>query len=77
MTNRTGGGANSRVVGNYKDRKTEPVAHGVSVGSVSRLGGMVSVDTPYKALCNKQATRRRSGRRATSKILGPEVAGGW
>jgi hypothetical protein len=50
MANRTGGGANSRVVGNYRDRKTEPVTRAVSLGAVSRLGGMVSTDTPHKTL---------------------------
>jgi hypothetical protein len=50
----TGGGANSRQVGHYKDRKTEPVSRSVSVGAVSRLGGMVSVDTPFKPFYNEQ-----------------------
>ena len=55
MTKLTGGGANSRQVGHYKDPKQEPKAQGVSVGAVSRLGAVVSVDTPHKALYNKVA----------------------
>jgi hypothetical protein len=50
----TGGGYNSRQVSHYRDPKQEPKAHGVSIGAVSRLGGMVSVDTPHKAIYNKQ-----------------------
>ena len=50
MTNRTGGGANSRVAGNYRDRKTEPVTHAVSPGAVSRLGAKVGVGTPHESL---------------------------
>jgi hypothetical protein len=50
MANRTGGGINSRAVGNYRDRKTEPVTHAVSPGAVSRLGAKVGVGTPHESL---------------------------
>jgi hypothetical protein len=52
---RSGGGIEGRNVVNTSNRKCEPVSHGVSVGAVSRLGGMVSVDTPHKAIYNKVA----------------------
>jgi hypothetical protein len=47
---RSGGGINSKVVGNYLDRKTEPVTHVVSPGAVSRLGGMVGPGADHKPL---------------------------
>jgi hypothetical protein len=52
---RTGGGINSKVVSQVKAPKAEPKPHGVSVGAVSRLGGVVGVGTPLKNLYNKQA----------------------
>jgi hypothetical protein len=54
MTNRSGGGINSRVVGHYSDPKQEPKPHAVSPGYVSRLGGMVGPGTAYKAIYNQQ-----------------------
>ena len=54
MANRTGGGINSRVVSQTNAPKREPISHAVSVGAVSRLGGMVGEGTPYKNLYNKQ-----------------------
>jgi hypothetical protein len=53
---RSGGGPNSRVVGSYLDRKTEPVVHVVSPGAVSRLGGMVGPGTPHKHIYSSTAT---------------------
>jgi hypothetical protein len=50
MAARTGGGINSRVVSNVNAPKQEPRPHAVSVGAVSRIGAVVSVDTPHKAL---------------------------
>jgi hypothetical protein len=50
MTNRTGGGANSRVVSNVNAPKREPRPYAISVGATSRLGGMVGEGTPHKAL---------------------------
>jgi hypothetical protein len=50
MANRTGGGINSRVVSNVNAPKQEPRPHAVSVGAVSRLGGMVGEGTPKKML---------------------------
>jgi hypothetical protein len=54
MPARSGGGINSKQVSHYRDPKREPIAHGVSQGYVSRLGNMVGVGTPYKAIYNKQ-----------------------
>ena len=51
----TGGGIDGKNVGHYRDAKREPIAHGVSPGAVSRLGGAVGEGTPYKNLYNKQA----------------------
>jgi hypothetical protein len=50
MTNRTGGGINSRVVSNVNAPKREPYPHAVSVGAVSRQGAMVGEGTPFKPL---------------------------
>jgi hypothetical protein len=51
----SGGGIESNKVVNTQNPKREPTPHGVSVGAVSRLGGMVGEGTPYKNLYNKQA----------------------
>ena len=75
MTNRTGGGINSRVVSQVKAPKAEPKPHGVSVGAVSRLGGMVSVDTPHKALYNKLAYTTPNGPTPNTENLGPGGCG--
>jgi hypothetical protein len=50
MPARSGGGINSRVVSNVSAPKQEPRPHAVSVGATSRLGGVVGVGTPHKAL---------------------------
>ena len=50
MPARSGGGINSKVVGSYKDAKTEPRVDVVSPGAVSRLGGAVGVGTPFQPL---------------------------
>jgi hypothetical protein len=49
---KSGGGI--AIASHYKDRKVEPTSRSVSIGAVSRLGGMVSVDTPFKPFYNKQ-----------------------
>ena len=51
----SGGGIESRQVSNVNAPKQEPRPHGVSVGSVSRLGVVVGVGTPHKAIYNQQA----------------------
>jgi hypothetical protein len=50
----SGGGIEGKNVGHYRDPMQEPRPHSVSVGAVSRLGGMVGEGTPYKNLYNKQ-----------------------
>ena len=75
MTSRTGGGANSRVVGNYLDRKTEPVNRPVSVGAVSRLGAVVSTDTPHKALYSHTVASTPYGATNNTQNLGPGGCG--
>jgi hypothetical protein len=47
---RTGGGINSKPVSHVSAAKTEPKSHAISLGATSRLGNMVSVDTPHKSL---------------------------
>ena len=71
----TGGGANSRVVGNYLDRKTEPVNRPVSVGAVSRIGAQVSVDTPHKALYSHSVASTPFGATNNTQNLGPGGCG--
>jgi hypothetical protein len=56
MPARSGGGQNSKVVGNYLDRKTEPKVNVVSPGAVSRLGAVVGVGTPHKNLYSSVAS---------------------
>jgi hypothetical protein len=51
----SGGGIESRNVVNTQNPKQHVQPHGVSVGSVSRLGAVVGEGTPYKALYNQQA----------------------
>jgi hypothetical protein len=48
----TGGGIDGKNVSNVNAPKQEPKPHAVSVGAVSRLGGMVGVGTPYKNIYN-------------------------
>jgi hypothetical protein len=72
---RTGGGINSRVVSNVKAPKQEPRPHAVSVGAVSRLGGVVGEGTPYKALYNKQGYTTPVGPTPNTENLGPGGCG--
>jgi hypothetical protein len=51
----TGGGIAGKNVSQVKAPKAEPKPHGVSVGAVSRLGAVVGVGTPHKAIYNQQA----------------------
>jgi hypothetical protein len=46
----SGGGIEQKHTASYRDPKVEPRPHPVSVGAVSRLGGMVSPGTPLKTL---------------------------
>src|SRR5215471_16087338 len=71
----TGGGANSRVVGSYLDRKTEPVNRPISVGAVSRLGNVVSVDTPHKSLYSHTVASTPYGATNNTQNLGPGGCG--
>jgi hypothetical protein len=48
----TGGGIDSKNVAHTNAPKAEPKPHAVSVGAVSRLGGMVGEGTPYKNIYN-------------------------
>ena len=75
MTNRTGGGANSRVVGNYLDKKAEPKVNVVSPGAVSRLGGMVGEGTPHKALYSHTVASTPYGATNNTQNLGPGGCG--
>src|SRR6516225_4919780 len=50
MPARSGGGINMNKVVHTNSPKAEPKPHAVSVGAVSRIGAVVSVDTPHKAL---------------------------
>jgi hypothetical protein len=50
MAARSGGGIQSKVVSHVRSPKVEPKSHAVSLGATSRLGNMVSTDTPHKAL---------------------------
>jgi|SRR6516225_9202381 hypothetical protein len=52
----SGGGIEGRQVGQYKDPKREPIVHPVSVGAVSRLGGMLGEGTPHKNLYSSKAS---------------------
>jgi hypothetical protein len=61
MTKLTGGGINSRVVSNVSAPKREPVSHSVSVGAVSRLGGILGVGTKFKPFYNGQGYSTPSG----------------
>jgi hypothetical protein len=65
----SGGGIESNKVVNTQNPKQEPRPHGVSVGAVSRLGGMVGEGTPYKNLYSKQAYTTPYG--ATPSVAGP------
>jgi hypothetical protein len=47
---KSGGGINSNKVTHYRDPKREPVVYRASPGATSRLGSMVGVGTPFKAL---------------------------
>jgi len=71
----TGGGANSRVVGNYLDRKTEPVNRPVSPGAVSRLGGAVGEGTPFKPLYKSTVASTPYGATNNTQNLGPGGCG--
>ena len=75
MTNRTGGGANSRVVGNYLDKKAVPKVNVVSPGAVSRLGGMVGEGTPHKALYSHTVASTPYGATNNTQNLGPGGCG--
>jgi hypothetical protein len=66
---RTGGGINSKPVSHVNAPKQEPKPHGVSVGAVSRLGGMLGEGADYKAFYNKQAYTTPYG--ATPSVAGP------
>jgi hypothetical protein len=57
----SGGGIESRQVVNTQNPKAHVQPHGVSVGAVSRLRGMVGVGTPLKNLYNPQAFTNRTG----------------
>jgi hypothetical protein len=52
---RSGGGIEGNKVAETRAPKQEPQPHAVSVGAVSRLGGMVGPGTPYKNIYNQQA----------------------
>ena len=71
----TGGGIAGKNVSQVKAPKAEPKPHAVSVGAVSRLGGMVSVDTPHKALYNKVAFTTPVGPTNNTENLGPGGCG--
>jgi hypothetical protein len=74
MANRTGGGPNSKVVGNYLDAKREPINNVVSPGAVSRLGAVVGVGTPYKNLVSSVASTP-VGATNNTQNLGPGGCG--
>jgi hypothetical protein len=57
----SGGGIEGRQTAHYRDPKVEPKPHAVSVGAVSRLGGMVGEGTPHKAFYNAQGYTTPSG----------------
>ena len=75
MTSRTGGGANSRVVGNYLDKKVEPKVNVVSPGAVSRLGGAVGEGTPFKPLFKSTVASTPYGATNNTQNLGPGGCG--
>jgi hypothetical protein len=56
MPARSGGGINSKQTSHYTDAKREPLNHPVSPGAVSRMGAVVSVDTPHKNLYSSKAS---------------------
>jgi hypothetical protein len=51
-----GGGYGARVVTHVNAPKTEPRVNPVSVGAVSRLGGMMGVGSDHKNLYSSKAT---------------------
>ena len=50
----TGGGIDGNKVTQTRAPKVEPKPYAMSIGAVSRLGGMVGEGTPHKALYNHQ-----------------------
>jgi hypothetical protein len=65
----TGGGIDGKNVAHTNAPKQEPKPHGVSVGAVSRLGGMLGEGADHKALYNKQAYTTPLG--TTPSVPGP------
>jgi hypothetical protein len=72
---RSGGGIEGNKVSQVKAPKAEPKSHAVSVGAVSRLGGMVGEGTPYKNLYNKQGYTTPVGPTNNTENLGPGGCG--
>jgi hypothetical protein len=56
MPARSGGGINMNKVVHTNAPKQEPKVNPVSVGAVSRIGGMLGVGTPHKNLYSSKAT---------------------
>ena len=52
----SGGGIEGKNVTETRNPKREPLVHPVSVGAVSRLGGMVGVGTPHKNIYSSKAS---------------------
>jgi hypothetical protein len=65
----SGGGIEGNKVAQTRAPKVEPKPYAVSMGAVSRLGGMVGEGTPHKALYNKQGYTTPYG--ATPSVAGP------
>jgi hypothetical protein len=61
INGRSGGGIEGRNVVNTQNPKQHVRPHGVSVGATSRLGNMVAVGTPHKALLNEVAYTNPTG----------------
>jgi hypothetical protein len=68
----TGGGISGNKVSSVYSPKTEPKPHAVSVGAVSRLGGLVGEGAKFKAFYNQQGYTNPIG--PTPSVAG--VAGG-
>jgi hypothetical protein len=73
INGRSGGGIEGKNVVNTNAPKQEPRPHGVSVGAVSRLGGMVGEGTPYKNIYNSVGYTTPIG---TKQVVGADCKPG-
>jgi hypothetical protein len=75
INGRSGGGIEGRQVSQTRAPKREPINNAVSQGAVSRLGNMVSVDTPHKSLYNPVKFSTPVGPTNNTENLGPGGCG--